>query len=79
MGLSLHLDLRIFLYFAAADDLQHLPVDLDAVAFEDGARVLGDGIEDSRGQCKDGRPSTRKTNTKQAGVCRWGDIVRNLR
>ena len=58
VGLTLHLGLRIFLYFAAADDLQHLPVDLDAVAFEDGARVLGDGLETAGSERKDCWPCT---------------------
>ena len=37
------------LHNAAASDFEHFPIHLDAMSFEDLARVLGDGFEAFRG------------------------------
>ncbi len=47
-----------------------MPVDLDVEALEDGARVLGDGVEVVRREREDRRARAGEADAEQAWVCR---------
>lgn len=63
----------------AASDLEDLPVDVDAVRFEDRRCVVCDGLVAAGGEREDGRSRPRETDPKQPGVGRGGDIGRDFR
>lgn len=53
--------LQVMLYNASTDDLQHFPVNLDTMSFEDGSRIFCDSFKAAGSQCQYCWPCTGET------------------
>ena len=66
------------LHNAAASDLEHFPIHLDAMTFEDLARVLSDSFEATRSKRQNRGTCAREADPQKSRVCRRRDVVRNF-
>ena len=66
------------LHNAPASDLEHFPIHLDTVGFEDLARVLSDSFEATRSKRQNRGTCAREADPQKSRVCRGRNVIRDF-